>query len=179
MPDLTPDNSQKPSSFEGDDVTVGWIKGPWGLNGHLNIGVLTDIPTRFSPGSVLLLDGQPARVESSRSVKNGLRVKLDSVNDRTRAESVRGLQLKVSQREAQPLPGGSYYYFQIIDMHVWTDEGEYLGEVREILPAGGTDVYVVRNDGKGELLIPALADVVVKVDLEGNKMTVHLPEGLR
>ena len=178
MPDLTPGNPQKPSPHEGDDVIVGWIKGPWGLDGHLNVGVLTDIPTRFSPGSILLLDGQPARVESSRSVKNGLLVKLDSVNDRTRAESLRGLQLKVSQCEAQPLPDGSYYYFQIIDMHVWSDGGEYLGEIREILPAGGTDVYVVKDDGKA-LLIPALADVVVKVDLEGNKMTVHLPEGLR
>ena len=127
----------------------------------------------------MILDGQPARVESSRSVKGGLLVKLDSVNDRTGAESVRGLDLKVPQREALPLPDGSYYHFQIIDMAVWSDGGEYLGEVKQILPTGGTDVYVVRDDNNGELLIPALADVVIDVDLEVNRMTVHLPEGLR
>ena len=90
-----------------------------------------------------------------------------------------GCSSKYPSVKLKPLPEGSYYHFQIIDMAVWSDGGEYLGEVKEILPAGGTDVYVVKGEDKGELLIPALADVVVNVAIEGNKMTVHLPEGLR
>ena len=160
-------------------VVVGRVRGAWGLRGDLKVEVLSDFPTRFSPGRVLLLEGQPARVERSRSIKGGLLVKLDLVNDRTKAESLRGRLLTVPQHEVEPLPESSYYHFQIIDMAVWSEEGECLGNVREILSTGSNDVYVVKKSGQGELLIPALEEVIVNVDLEGSRMTVRLPEGLR
>ena len=157
---------------------VGKIAGPWGLRGDLKITPLTDFPERFSPGSRLYLKGRPTRVQYVRTLKGGLRVKLDMINDRTQAEAVRGDELTVPWEDVRPLPDGSYYHFQIIDMGVWTEEEEYLGAVKEILHTGGNDVYVVRDRGNKELLIPAIEDVVLKVDPSENRMVVRLPEGL-
>ncbi len=59
-----------------------------------------------------------------------------------------------------------------------TEDGEYLGEIEEILETGSNDVYIVRGDA-GELLIPGTTQVVLKVDLDGNEMRVRLLDGLR
>ena len=166
---------QGPAPPNGDNVVVGRIKGPRGLRGELRVELLTDVETRFSPGSVLYLDGRPTRVERSRSVKGGLVVKLDTVNDRTAAESLRQIYLTIPASQVAPLPESAYYHFQIIDMGVWTDEGEFLGNVKEIIPTGSNDVYVVRDEERTETLVPALGDVVLEVDLERNRMTVRLP----
>ena len=117
-------------------------------------------------------------MQRARPSKNGLRVKLDVANDRTTAESLRGRNLTIPQRDIGPQPSGSYYHFQIVDMHVWSEQGEYLGIVKEILSTGSNDVYVVREESKRELLLPAIADVVVKVELVEHKMTGRIPDGL-
>ena len=170
--------SHRDSPGAQDSVVVGRIRGPWGIRGELKVEPLTDFPDRFSEGSVLFLDGRPARVLRSRSHKNGFVVKLDLVDDRSHAESLLGSQLTVPRDELRPLPKGSYYHFQIIDMEVWTEEGGHLGRVKEIIATGGNDVYVVGNGERKELLVPALGDVVLKVDQRENRMVVRLPEGL-
>ena len=105
-------------------------------------------------------------------------VKLDTVDDRPQAESLRGRFLCVLRQEVRPAPQGAYYHFQIIDIDVWSHEGEYLGRVAEILPTGGNDVYVIRREGRPDLLLPAVGDVVLEVDPESGRMTVRVPEGL-
>jgi 16S rRNA processing protein RimM len=108
-----------------------------------------------------------------------LLVKLDTINDRTEAKTLRGQPLTVPQEESEPLPEGYYYHFQILDMEVQTDEGERLGIIKEILETGSNDVYVVGLSGQRGILIPAIEDVILDVDLKQNLMTVQLPDGLR
>ena len=74
-------------------------------------------------------------------------------------------------------PAGTYYHYQLLDMDVVTQEGEALGRLAEVLVTGANDVYVVRSE-HSELLVPAIADVVVDVDVETRRMTVVLPPGL-
>ena len=149
------------------------------MRGDLKVESLTDSSHRFSPCTVLYLDGTAVRVERSRKLKGGLLVKLNLVNDRDHARSLRGAFLTVPQKDVKPLPSGSYYYFQIIDIGVWTEGGEYLGEVKEILATGANDVYVVRDKAKREVLVPALESVILEVHLRDKKMVVRLPQGLR
>ena len=77
----------------------------------------------------------------------------------------------------RPLPPGQYYQFQLMGLEVWTSDGKRLGQVAEILPTGSNDVYVVQGED-GELLIPAIEDVVKSVGLETGRITVELIEGL-
>ena len=139
----------------------------------------TDVSDRFSQGSAVYLNGRPARIERSRSSKGAVIVKLDVVADRTDAEGLHGQLLTVPEDDLQTLPPGSYYHFHIVDMDVWSEDGEHLGKVTRILPAGDGDVYVVSGAPNGELLIPAVAEYVLDVDVQGNRMTVRVPEGMR
>ena len=116
---------------------------------------------------------------SSRKHRGGIRLKLDAVNDRSQAESALGKTLTVSAGRFRPLPDGSYYYFQIIDIEVWTEDGEHLGRVTDVLTTGANDVYVVRNGTAPDLLLPAVKKVIRDIDPDANKMLVRLPEGLR
>ena len=159
-------------------VIVGRIRSAWGLRGDVSVEVLSDAPRRFAPGSMLRLKDKTTRVERSRKGKRGLLVKLDAVNDRTQAEALRGSELTVLPSEVEPLPDGVYYHFQILDMRVVTDGGEQLGAVKEIIVTGGNDVYVIHEEGRRDILIPALPDVVLDVDVEAGVMTVSLPDGL-
>lgn len=148
------------------------------MDGYLKVEASTDFPERFAPGSVLYLGDQPTVVQRSRSTKGRVVVKLDVVDDRTQAESLRGRLLTVPPDQLKPLGEGSYYHFQIIGIGVWSDQGEFLGTLTQILSTGSNDVYVVTGDSRKELLLPAIAESILEVDLRENRMTVRVPEGL-
>ena len=174
---MPPDSGGPDAATPQDDrVIVGRIRGVRGLRGELRVEPLTDSPARFAPGSVLFIDEVSFRVQRSHPAKVGLVVKLDSVNDRNAAEALRDSILTIPAEQVAPLPESSYYHFQIIDMAVLTDEGVPLGYVREILSTGTNDVYVVRDESGSETLVPAVADVVLDVDLDRNTMTVRMPQ---
>ena len=118
-------------------------------------------------------------MERSRRRKTGLVIKFEAVSDRDDAESLRGRLLTVMREDVPPLPAGQFYHYQLIDMAVISDEGECLGRVSQILSTPGNDVYIVRKPGQRDLLLPAMAEVVLDVDLSANRMTVHLLDGLR
>ena len=171
--DVTPQNNPTPGH-----VVVGRIRGGWGIKGDIKVEIFSDSPSRFADDSVVHLKGKAVKVQHARRSKGILLVKLYSVNDRTTADGLRGQLLTVPEADAEPLPEGAYYHFQIMDMPVHTAEGEELGRIVEIIETGANDVYVVRLEGRRDVLIPALEDVVLSIDLEGNGMTVQLPDGL-
>ena len=161
-----------------EHVIVGNVRGVWGVRGHIKIEVLTDTLDRFSVGSVVYLDGTPCCIGGVRSHGRGLVVKLDSINTRSEAEAIQNCQLTVPTNLVPHLPEGSYYHFQLIDMDVWSEVGDYIGFIREIIRTGANDVYVVNRGDKKDILVPALKDTIIKVILKRNKMIVKLPTGL-
>ncbi len=167
------------SAAPGKPVIVGRVVNPRGMNGEVQIEVISDSPGRFSPGGILFLEGKPRTIRRSSPSANGrLYLKLEGIDSRTEAEGLRHMLLTVSEDMVRPLPDGEYYHFQIIDTEVFTREEEYLGRVTEIISTGSNDVYVVSHDG-AELLIPALEDVILEVDLQKGTMIVELLPGLR
>jgi 16S rRNA processing protein RimM len=137
---------------------------------------LTDSESRFSVGSRMFLDGKALRVTSARSSKGTLIVRFYEVPDRNAADAARGHYLTVAEADCEPLPEGSYYHFQLLDTQVWSDEGEYLGILKEILATGATDVYLVSDVKGNEILIPAASDFILNIDLENSRMTVKVPQ---
>ena len=75
------------------------------------------------------------------------------------------------------LPEGQYYHHQIIGLKVRTTQGELLGSVTEILTGKSNDNYIVQGD-QGEILIPAIEDVVQAIDLEQGYITIEAIDGL-
>ena len=167
--------SQRSTGPPEDHVIVGRVLGAWGVRGDVKVRSATDVPDRFALGNTVHLNGAPTRIERVRQSKGPLIVKLDIVEDRTAAESVRGQLLTIPRESLRTLPPGSYYHFHIIDMEAYTEDGRRLGTVSRILPAGGADVYAV-SDGGSDALVPATEEYVLEVDVQANRMTVRLPE---
>ena len=167
------------ASPSDDHVVVGEIVGVWGVRGDVKVVPSTKLSERFSAGSVLYLEGERAVVVDSHPTKSGVRIRLNSVLDRTQADALRGKLLTIPRSELSPLLEGSYYHYEIIGLDVWTDDGDSLGTVREVLATGSNDVYVVRDAEGRDTLVPSLEGVVLDVLPAEGKITVHLPEGLR
>ncbi len=171
VPPIRESNPKQPN------VVVGRILGPVGLDGELRVDVTSDAPERFAPGSVFHIGDSQHRVQSARTTAKGLRIMLVGVTSHKAATAFSGQYVYVPEDEVPPLPEGTYYYYQVLGMRVVTSVGDELGVVTDILSTGSNDVYVVKGDAR-ETLVPALADVVLEVDVPGQRMVVDLPEGL-
>ena len=158
-------------------IVVGRVVAPWGVKGEVKVEVMTDFPDRFSPGEEVHIDGCPMRIENSRWHKGRVTLKLDTVDSVEAAEKIRGRWLEIPSSKLRPLPQDQYYQFQLIGLEVWTTEGQHLGRIADILPTGSNDVYLVQGE-LGELLIPAIEDVVKSIELEKGRIVVELIAGL-
>ncbi len=160
-------------------VIVARVIGPHGRDGGLNIQLLSDLPGRFDPGRELVADQQPRSIVASRQTgPESALVWLEGIATRAQAKPLAGTFLTARPADDDSLVEGEYFHYQLIGMRVIAEDGEELGELQEILETGSNDVYIVRGSG-GELLIPAIAQVVLGVNVAAGLMTVRLPDGLR
>ena len=152
---------------------IGKIAGTHGIKGTLRIFPTTDEPDRFSLLKEVIVEykneKKVCKVNKVAYHKNFVLLTLDEYNDINDAE------------KALPLGKDEYYTRDLYDLDVYTVEGEYLGKLTEIYTTGANDVYAVKGEGTGgkELLIPAIKQCIISVDIAEGKMTVSLMEGLR
>jgi len=158
-------------------VAVGRIVGLWGLRGDLKVEPLTNFPERFAAGGSVCLAGAAYAIERSRWQRGRALLKLAGIDSVTAAEALRDRLLEVPEDEIRPLGEGEYYHFQILGLEVRTTAGEVLGRVEQIISTGSNDVFVVRGQ-RGEVLIPAVDDVVKSVDPAAGRIEVEAVEGL-
>jgi len=178
-------------------ILVGKIVGTHGLAGGVRATVLSDVPHRFDAGEVLYILGQPYEILSSspaafKSKPSGksnfsgrsnpagdqIILQLQGLDSELSAKRLLGEELTVPEAAVPNLPEGEYFHYQIVGLQVLTEEGENLGRISEILETGSNDVYVTSGDS-GELLIPALGEVIREIRIGDGVMVVNLPEGLR
>ena len=165
----------KPSELEF--ITIGQILAPWGVKGKLKVRVVTDFPQRFAPSSKIYINRQPMSIDSAEWHKDKVIIKLNQIDTVEAAQKLRGQPVEIHHSQVYPLPEGQYYHFQLIGLEVWTTRGELLGNITEILTAESNDNYVV-SGAKGEILIPAIEDVVKSIDLDSGRITIEPIEGL-
>lgn len=152
--------------------------GAKGLAGAVRIEPLTDAPDRLVVGAELYLEGEDAP-RALTAVETGGRVPvvaLDGIADRDAAQALAGRYLEV---EAVSLPAGRWYWHEIVGLRVRDEAGDDLGTVVEVFRAGENEVYRIEGPG-GELLVPALRDVVLDLDVAAGSMTIRWqPEEVR
>lgn len=167
-------------------MEVGKLVNTHGVKGEFKVIASTDDPKRFELLKTIFIETKSGLVEfpitSVRYMKNFVLLKLENIDDMTEAEKYKTCLLKIPKEEALPLEENEYYVGDLYNMNVVTKEGEALGQISEVLFTGSNDVYIVRKKGDTktkELLIPAIKDCILDVNLADNIMTVHLLEGLR
>lgn len=166
-------------------MVVGRILRAHGVRGELRVEVLTELPERLTWLEWVYLSRDPddeapvaTEVTHVRFHKGQALVTLAGTASREAAEALRSTYLLVPIAEAIPLEDDEYYYYQLEGLEVVSDEGERLGIIREVLETGANQVFIV-DGAAGELLLPNTEEVVLAVDLEAGRMTVHLLAGLR
>lgn len=165
-----------------DHVIIGRILKPHGVKGELKAYPLTDVPDRFSHLKEVWLESSekgltPVKVRGSRSQNELVILSLEGINTPEEAAALTGMELLAPVESSPKLPEGVYYWHEILGMEVVTDDGRFLGRVTDVFQTGSNDVYTVW-DGEKELLLPAIADVVRKVDVVARKMIIHPMPGL-
>ncbi|MGC2432246.1 MAG: ribosome maturation factor RimM, partial [Desulfobaccales bacterium] len=138
----------------------------------------TTDPEVFQALAEVVIGEQTYAVLQADRLKNQVLLVLAGVETRTQAEQLSGRQVLGDRRRFPPLPPGEYYWFQLLGLPVYdAGDGALLGRLKEILPTPGHDVYVVVQ-GQRELLLPAVADVVVEINLKEGFLKVAPPPGL-
>lgn len=164
-------------------LQVGAILDTHGLRGEVKVFPTTDDPGRYNYLEDVILEDKSGKqitlvVEKVRYFKNLVIVKfkdLDNIND---VEQYKKCNLYVTRENAVELEADEYFVADLIGLTAKTDEGEELGQIKDVLTTGANDVYVI-DTKEGELLVPAIHDCVQEVDLEAGVMTLHLLPGLR
>ena len=165
---------------DNDLIPVGKIVGAHGVAGTVKIFFYAESKGAFSAGDDVILQS-PRGVLFERTVKwvkphnRQVLLAFEGVESRDAAAALKGALLLINKAQL-PEPGeNTYYWSDLIGMTVNSSDGECLGILKEIIATGANDVYVVKDREK-EILIPAIASVINRVDLEKRCMQVTLPE---
>ncbi len=158
-------------------ITIGKILAPRGTKGKLKVAVATDFPQRFAPSSKVYINRQPMTIDSTEWHKGKAIIKFNTIDSIEDAEKLQGQLVEIHHSQLHHLPEGQYYHFQLIGLEVWTSQGELLGNITEILTTPSNDNYVVSGT-KGEILIPAIEDVIKSIDLNKGCLVIEPIEGL-
>ncbi len=173
----SPGQRQQAPGSEGR-AAVGRINAAWGIKGHVKVTPYGSNPERFRKGATLFIKGEPRRILDVATPKGFPCVLFEGYEDRTAAESLAGVELEVEAEELPALPEGEYYVSDLVGLEVVTIDGESVGTLSEVLRTGANDVYLVRRPDGRESLIPAIADVVQRVDLEAKRVEIDPLPGL-
>ena len=173
--------SSKPPD-PGALIGLGQISGAHGLLGVIKVRAdaeaATTDPEVFAALGQVWIGGRGYQVLKAERHKNQVRLWLEGVHTRSGAEELAGLQVLGDRRRFPALPPGEYYWFQVLGLPVVNEaDGALLGYLDHIIPTPGHDVYVVRQ-GEREVLLPAVEDVIVEINLEEGVIKASPPEGL-
>ena len=159
-------------------LRVGVITSTHGVRGEVKVFPTTDDAKRFKTLKKVILDGREPlelSIEQVKFFKNMVILKFkgyDNIND---VETWRQRDLLITRDQAVELKEDEYFITDLIGLTVVNEEEAVLGRVKDVLETGANDVYVVELK---ELLLPAIKDCILNVDLEGGRMKVHVLDGL-
>jgi 16S rRNA processing protein RimM len=164
---------------------VGKIVNTHGIRGEVRVISRTDFANeRYKIGNTLYIFMENAnapievKVASHRVHKSFDLLSFEGYDNINLVEKFKGAMIKIPESQLQPLDEGEYYFHEIIGCTVITEEGETIGEVKEILTPGANDVWVVKRKNGKDVLIPYIDDIVKAVDVAEKKITIHPMEGL-
>lgn len=161
-----------------DKFEIGQIVNTFGIKGEVKIIPYTDDINQFKKINIIYIKNKTIEIESAKFHKNFVILKLKGIDTVGDAEILRGEIISI-KRSNKKLPQNTYYIADLIGLEVYSDENnEYIGKVKDIYNTGANDIYIVENNESKEILLPAIKEVIKQIDLENNKIIVHILKGL-
>ena len=155
-------------------LKAGTITTTHGLKGEVKVFPLVDDPGRFSLFTTvfLKLKGKTikAEVENVKFFKKLVILKLKGFDDVDESKSIKGFDIYAKREEIAELKEGQYFDEDLINLPVYDEEGTELGVLDHILHSPGNDVFVIKNAEGKEILIPAVKQFILSVDIENGRI---------
>ena len=164
-------------------LEIGQIVNTFGIKGMVKVKPFTDdTKKRFDNLKKVYIQNKNTRkeyeIEEVKYHKEMVLIKFKGIDNPEDANLLRNYYLVVDRETEEPLEEGTYYIVDMIGLEVYTDEGEKIGILDDVFNSGSSDIYVVKNELGKQILLPAIEDVIKKIDMEQRKMIVHLIPGL-
>lgn len=177
---MTEENTNGSPKGESIYLAIGFMRRPHGVMGEIIMDLHTDFPDRIQSGRKVYVGEkhESFTIGSVRTHGTGVLVKIRGFDTPETAGRFRNQWMYVKSTEVPALPEGQYYKHELIGLTVMTDAGEKLGILNEVLETGANDVYVVTKEDGKEILLPAIPDVVLEVNMNDRVVKVHIIEGL-
>lgn len=162
-------------------LEVGQIVNSYGIKGFLKIVPLVDNNNQYKDFKKLYIQEnkkiKELNIQEVKFSKNLILLKVEGIENIEDALKLKNFYL-YAKREDIKLEEGAHFIVDLIGLKVYTQEGNLLGILKEVLQPGANDVYIVENDKKEQLLLPVIPDVVKDIDITNNKIIVKLLDGL-
>lgn len=163
-------------------LQVGAITSTHGIRGEVKVFPTTDDVNRFKKLKEVILDTGKEQInleiQGVKFFKQFVILKFKGIDNINDIEKYKGKSLFVTRENAVKLKKDEYFIADMIGCKVEDEDGEYLGELKDVMLTGANDVYVVENEDGKELLFPAIKECVLNVDIEQRKIKVHIMPGL-
>lgn len=163
-------------------LQVGVITSTHGIRGEVKVFPTTDDPKRFKKLKQVILDtGKEKRdleVESVKFFKQFVILKFKGIDNINEVERYKRCPLLVTRDHAVPLQEDEYFIADMIGMQVVTEDGAVFGTLKDVIETGANDVYIIESSKHGEVLVPAIKECILDVNIEEQKMQIHLMDGL-
>ena len=163
-------------------LQVGVITSTHGVRGEVKVFPTTDDPERFKTLKHVLLDTgrekKPLEIQGVKFFKQFVILKFKGIDNINDIERYKRCPLLVTRENAVPLEEDEYFVADMIGMKVITEDGIEFGTLSDVMETGANDVYVIDSKEHGEVLMPAIKECVLNVDMESGIITVHLMNGL-
>lgn len=163
-------------------LQVGVISSTHGVRGEVKVFPTTDDVTRFRQLKKVYLDtGRemlPLEIQNVKFFKQFAILKFKGIDNINDIEKYRGKSLMIDREDAVDLDEDEYFIVDMIGMKVCTEDGSEFGTLKDVMETGANDVYIIDSPEYGEVLIPAIRECILDVDMDEDRMTIHLMEGL-
>ena len=161
---------------------IGQIVNHFGIKGMVKINPFTNDISQFGELKSVLVEKNgkllDIQIEEVKYSKNQILLKLKGIDTVEEAEKYRNCYIKIARENAKKLPKNTYFIADLLGLTVYTDENILLGKVEDIYNSGASDIYVVKSEDGKQILLPGIKDVIKQIDLEQEKIIVHLIKGL-
>ena len=176
-------NTHTGSSSNGEPVylNVGFLRRPHGVRGEIMLEIQTEHPEIFVSEAQFYLGEKhlPYTIASSRPHKKGILLSFEGIQDRDKVGEFRNTHVYAKISELPDLAENEFYDYEIVGLEIIEEKtGNSLGILKEIVKTGANDVYVVTQESGREILLPAIPEVVLDIDLAEGRMSVFLLDGL-
>lgn len=161
---------------------IGQIVNTFGIKGFVKVNPFTDDLERFNElKSIFVVKNKELidmEIEEVKFHKHLVLIKFKGIEDINMAEKYKGCYLKIKREDARKLPKDTYFIADLIGIKVYDEEGNLLGKVDDIYNNKVHDIYVVKNDLGKQILLPSTKEVIKQIDVDEERIVVHLIEGL-